>query len=192
MSYGDPLGGSALYDAVIVATTNNLMCCQCSCQCRSKGDERIVCVHSMVRLYMLSLLLLHSLLAENMLCELTTRIVEFVESNESDIDNEQWLLDMRRWTEDELMSIQRNVLLLMNAAWEFIGEEYSDNKSLPDILQAFSVSVGTQKRKVWVQSIKDPPKPFLIWNLLFSVYILSKFYSSSCTAPCSICLPPPS
>eukprot|EP00956_Cyclotella_meneghiniana_P003619 scaffold4429_cov81-Cyclotella_meneghiniana.AAC.3 len=35
------------YDTDFVATTTNLMCCKCSCQCGSKGNECIACVHAL-------------------------------------------------------------------------------------------------------------------------------------------------
>lgn len=143
------------YDTDVVATTNNLLCCKCSCQCGSKGDERIACVHTLVRLYMLSLLL-HEHLAENILCELAARLVDSIDSNGSSIDDEQWLWDMGRWTEAEVEIIKSNVVLLMEASGETVRDNDLDH-SLPELLQSFSV--GTQKRKEWVQSTKIAPKP---------------------------------
>jgi hypothetical protein len=118
-------------------------------------DEN-VCVHTPVRLYRLSLLL-HECLAENMLCELTARVVDSVESDTPSAEDKQWLWEMSSWSEDEKRSIKANVVLLMEAAGEFISQEDAGSKSLPEILEAFAV--GTQKRKEWIQSTKVPPKP---------------------------------
>ena len=70
------------YDTDVVATTTNLMCCKCSCQCGSKGNECIACVHALVRLHMVSLLL-HEHLAENILCKLAARLVDSIDSDGS-------------------------------------------------------------------------------------------------------------
>ena len=70
------------YDTDFVATTTNLMCCKCSCQCGSKGNECIACVHALVRLHMVSLLL-HEHLAENILCKLAARLVDSIDSDGS-------------------------------------------------------------------------------------------------------------
>jgi hypothetical protein len=145
-----------IYDSEIAATSSSLLGCKCTCQSGSHGDERIVCVHTPVRLYRLSLLL-HECLAENMLCELTARVVDSVESDTQCVDDKQWLWEMNSWSEDEKNSIKANVVLLMEAAGEFISQEDAESKNVPELLEAFAV--GTQKRKEWIQSTKVPPKP---------------------------------
>jgi hypothetical protein len=145
-----------VYDSEIAATSSSLLGCKCTCHCGSQGDERVVCVHTNVRLYRLSMML-HESLAENILCELTARLVDSVNGESTNVDDEQWLWEMRNWSEDERSSIKTNVALLMEAAGEFVSTEDLEAKSVPELLEAFAV--GTQKRKEWIQSTKVPPKP---------------------------------
>jgi hypothetical protein len=57
-----------VYKTGIVATAKDILCCKCSCKCGSDGKERIVCVHNLPLLFLLTLLLFEDL-AEHMLLE---------------------------------------------------------------------------------------------------------------------------
>jgi hypothetical protein len=63
----------SIYETEVAATLIHILCCKCSCQSGSRGEERVVCVHTYVRLYLLSILL-HEDLAEHILLELAACI----------------------------------------------------------------------------------------------------------------------
>ena len=55
-----------------MVTTNDLVCYKCSCNIGSTGNERVVCVHILPVLYLLSMLLSGGL-AQHILIELCTQ-----------------------------------------------------------------------------------------------------------------------
>ena len=61
---------SAIYDTTIAQTANDILAVECNCKRGSKGDDRVVCVHSCSVLYKLMELLLEDL-AEHILLKLT-------------------------------------------------------------------------------------------------------------------------
>ena len=61
-----------VYPVRVAATRYDLVCCECNCNAGSTGDQRVVCVHIMPVLYMLSMLLCDGL-AQHILIELCTR-----------------------------------------------------------------------------------------------------------------------
>jgi hypothetical protein len=63
----------SIYETAVAATLKDILCCKCTCQSGSQGEERVVCVHTYVGLYLLSILL-HKDLAEHILLELAARI----------------------------------------------------------------------------------------------------------------------
>lgn len=71
-----------IYSTEIVATANKLLGCKCTCQCGSQGEERIVCVHTLVVLYLLSMLIMEDL-AESMLIALASRITASMDKSQS-------------------------------------------------------------------------------------------------------------
>ena len=58
-----------IYETAVAATSKQILCCNCTCQSGSQGEEHVVCVHTYVRLYLMSLLL-HEDLAEHIILEL--------------------------------------------------------------------------------------------------------------------------
>ena len=60
---------SKIYNTEIAATSSKILCASCNCQVGSENGEKILCVHEMVRLYLL-MLLLFDCLAESVLLEL--------------------------------------------------------------------------------------------------------------------------
>ena len=57
------------YYPSIAATSNDILCCKCTCICGSQEDQQVVCVHNIPLLFLLTLLLFDHL-AEHMLLEL--------------------------------------------------------------------------------------------------------------------------
>lgn len=146
-----------IYDTELVLTAKKLLCCKCTCQCGSQGLERIVCVHTLVLAYLLSMLLIEDL-AEHILIALAARINGSFETETEDSEDvdQQWLWNMSNWSENDIKSMKDSVVVLMDAA----GEQTSTNdcnKSLPELLRSFVV--GTEGRKEWKQRTKLPPKP---------------------------------
>jgi hypothetical protein len=73
-----------IYETEVAATSKQILCCKCTCQSGSQGEERVVCVHTYVRLYLMSLLL-HEDLAEHIFWSLLLVYVEAAMSNKQDI-----------------------------------------------------------------------------------------------------------
>ena len=62
-----------VYTVEIIVTTNNLWMSKCTCKVGGHDHERIVCVHTLVLPYLLTLLLTSGYLAEHVLIELSNR-----------------------------------------------------------------------------------------------------------------------
>ena len=85
-------------------TSSKLLCCRYTSQCGSQGDERIVCVDTLVVLYLLLMLMIEDL-AEHILISLASQINGYNESempgNEED---QQWMWNTSNWSEQEEIS----------------------------------------------------------------------------------------
>jgi len=143
-----------IYQTEIVATAMDILGCKCSCKCGSQGNERIVCVHTIVVLYLLSVLLIEDL-AESMLIALASRINGSIDSSEVEGEDQQWMWNMSNWNEAETVSMKQSIITLMEAAGEYVPD--ANTKTIPELLQAFVV--GTESRKKWKEKSKVPPKP---------------------------------
>ena len=62
-----------VYHVEVLVTGNNLCMSKCNCQAGGQGVERIVCVHTLVLPYLLTLMLTSGCLAEHILIELSNR-----------------------------------------------------------------------------------------------------------------------
>ena len=113
-------------------------------------------VHTMVRLYLLSVLVLENL-AEHLLLELAARLSDSIDSGSYEEEDQNWMWDMSRWSDDEVKSMTGHIVVLMDAVGESKSEEDMTCKCLPELLQVFVV--GTERRKTWKQRIKMRPKP---------------------------------
>ncbi|KAL9186550.1 hypothetical protein ACHAXT_005788 [Thalassiosira profunda] len=154
-----------IYRTEVVATANKLLGCKCTCQCGSQDEERIVCVHTLVVLYLLSILLMEDL-AESMLIALASRITASANPNDDDAstansndgaEDLQWMWSMSNWTDGEISDMKESIVTLMEAAGEVVPEGDVQSKAIPELLQGFVV--GTERRKAWKQKSKVPPKP---------------------------------
>ena len=137
-----------IYETEVAATLKDILCCKCTCQSGSQGEERVVCVHTF-RLYLLSILL-HQNLAEHILLELAARIgggsdVQHTCDQTYDVSNDRtWMWDLNTWSDEVLKEMTNNVIILMSVAGK---SSHSCNlvQSLPEMLEIFIV--GTEKRK---------------------------------------------
>ena len=59
---------SSVYCSKIAATPTKILCCKCSCHCGGQGNKRILCVHNLPLLFLLTTLLFDAL-ADNLLCD---------------------------------------------------------------------------------------------------------------------------
>ena len=59
------------YTTEAVSTNQNLLISKCTCKAGGSGNEKVVCVHSLVPLYQLTLLITSGHLAEHILVEFT-------------------------------------------------------------------------------------------------------------------------
>ena len=53
------------YTTETITTANDILISKCTCKLGGIGDERVICVHSLVPLYQLTLLLTGGYLAEH-------------------------------------------------------------------------------------------------------------------------------
>jgi hypothetical protein len=84
-----------VYKTGIVATANDLLCCKCTCECGSQKEQRIVCVHILAVLYLLTLLLFEAL-AESMLLEFSACLGAAI-----------W--DESKWDENDVQSLKKSI-----------------------------------------------------------------------------------
>ena len=59
---------NSVYCSKIAVTPTKILCCKCSCYCGGQGNERILCVHNLPLLFLLTTLLFDAL-ADNLLCD---------------------------------------------------------------------------------------------------------------------------
>jgi len=120
-----------IYNAGVVATADAILCCKCTCQCGSQNKERILCVHILPLLFLLSLLLFEDL-AEHMLLELAACL-------NADI----W--DKTSWSDEDVDWMKQSIIVLMEAAGEPIGTHDTSVLRIEQLLEAFVV--GTEKKE---------------------------------------------
>lgn len=152
-----------VYQTGIAVTSTDILCCKCTCQCGSQGKERIVCVHNLPLLMLLTLLLFEAL-AEHILLELAACM-----------SAEFW--DKSVWSDHDIDSMKQSIITLMEAAGEPVGK-HNYEKSIDDLLSRFFV--GTEQRKKWKQRIRAPPKPSELCPIN-----KVKFFSSAKIAKCA-------
>ena len=153
---------SKTYTPSIVATSNDVLCCKCTCQCGSQKGERVLCVHILPLLFLLTLFLFEHL-AEHMLLEFAACLnAEIWENNE--------------WSEEDKECMN---IILMEAAGEPMSSADTDKMSIKDLLAKFEV--GTEKRRTWKQRVKAPPKA----SELGPIHKMN-FMSSSKRAACAV------
>lgn len=144
-----------IYNTSVVWTKQNVLCCKCSCQAGSQDDERIVCVHTLVPPYKLTMLLMEDL-AEHLLITLAARIGGSTDGEaKSDLDESTWKWSLSNWSRAEVKEMKQSIITLMEAAGEPIHD--TSNKTIPDVLESFVV--GTEHRKEWIQQSKAVAKP---------------------------------
>ena len=134
---------NSVYCSEIAVTPTKLLCCKCSCHCGGQGKERILCVHNLPLLFLLTSLLFDGL-AENMLCDLAACL-----------RGTTW--DEDDWSNEDKLSLKRNIVHLMEAAGEEVVSHDLHRTSMIELLDRFLV--GTETRKKWKQKIRTPPKP---------------------------------
>ena len=134
---------SSVYCSEIAVTPTKLLCCKCSCHCGGQGKERILCVHNLPLLFLLTSLLFDGL-AENMLCDLAACL-----------RGTTW--DEDDWSNEDKLEMKQNIVHLMEASGEEIVSRDLDRTSMIELLDKFLV--GTETRKKWKQKIRTPPKP---------------------------------
>ena len=61
------------YTTEIAATKDNILISMCTCKAGGTNEEKVICVHSLVPLYQLTLLLTGGHMAEHLLVEFTNR-----------------------------------------------------------------------------------------------------------------------
>ena len=134
---------SSVYCSEIAITPTKLLCCKCTCHCGGQGKERILCVHNLPLLFLLTSLLFDGL-AENMLCDLAACL-----------RGTTW--DEDDWSNDNKLAMKQNIVHLMEASGDEMVPRDLDRTSLIELLDNFLVS--TETRKKWKQKIQMPPKP---------------------------------
>ena len=119
------------YETEIVATAKNILCCKCTCQCGAEGTERVVDVHTMVPLYLLSILLMEDL-AEHLLISLAARISGAFDADDdvgSENNDSDWMWSVSEWSDDDIKIMKENIGMLMEAAGELVTFKQITEKS---------------------------------------------------------------
>ena len=134
---------ASVYRSEVVVTPTKIICCKCTCHCGSQGSERIICVHILPLLFLLTSLLFEAL-AENLLCDLAACL-----------GGDIW--DKDSWSNTDNATMKMSIVSLLEAAGEQVTSHDPDRTSIEDLLENFLV--GTETRKKWKQKIRTPPKP---------------------------------
>ena len=134
---------NSVYCSEIAVTPTKILCCKCSCHCGSQGNERVICVHNLPLLFLLTLLLFDGL-AENMLCDFAACL-----------SGTYW--DENDWYNEHKSSMKQNIVCLMEASGDEVISRDLEQISMIELLDKFLV--GTETRKKWKQKIRTPPKP---------------------------------
>lgn len=123
------------YEVKVAFTSNELLCCSCSCQAGSKSNDRGVCVH-VLPLILLFVILLVEGLAQNILVELSHR----------------WNNELEMKHSHCITEIKTMLKCLMTASNHQSGEPFNEAHSVTKLLSDFSV--GTEKEKTPLQEPK--------------------------------------
>lgn len=119
-----------VYETTIAITANDLLATECSCRSGSKDSDRVVCIHNLPVAYNVTELLYDGL-AEHILLELASCISSLCEN----------------WTIETTSSVKESVIILMEAAGEFLSVEDQSTVPLDNLLERFLT--GTEKMKTW-------------------------------------------
>ena len=134
-----------IYNTEIVMTDEDLLCCQCDCQCGSKKEDsrKNLCVHALVVPYLLSILMAEDL-PEHMRLELASLSLILEEGD-------------GMWSDDIIAEMKQNALTLMRSAGNnTLTKLDAQEKTLGELLETFTV--GTERQKEWNKRIKSCPK----------------------------------
>ena len=134
---------SDIYRTEIVATPTKILCCRCTCQCGSQGNERILCVHNLPLLLKLSVFI-GECLGEHFLLEFTACW-----------SSAAW--EKKGWSDSEMQSMKRNILALMVADDPSIDPMTTVSVTIDNLLGKYKV--GTDGEKKWQKRTHLPPKP---------------------------------
>ena len=126
---------SSVYSSEIAVTPTKLLCCKCSCHCGGQGNERVVCVHNLPLLFLLTSFLFDAL-AENLLCDFAACM-----------RSTTWDEDI--WSNEEKSGMKQNIVHLMEASGDEVISRELEKTSMIDLLDKFLV--GTEARKKWKQ-----------------------------------------
>uniref|UniRef100_A0A7S4JKA3 SWIM-type domain-containing protein n=1 Tax=Odontella aurita TaxID=265563 RepID=A0A7S4JKA3_9STRA len=129
-----------LYDGAVAFTADSLIACSCSCKAGSEGKERITCVHTIVKLYMLYMFLIDCFL-DHMVHELSA---EWSQQKEDALDGGR---------REKMKIALRTIVSAAGLDEKLVGIDESKLKSATGILSAFTV--GTEQRKL----APTPPDP---------------------------------
>ena len=119
------------YDIETIVSLDNLLISKCTCKVGGGGNERIVCVHSLVSLYLLTILLTGGHLADHTIIELVNR------------RDDKWdsLMD-----KDKLTELKIEIIRLSVATWIY-STTTIDITGVSIIQMLKQYSVGTQRPK---------------------------------------------
>jgi hypothetical protein len=130
------------YKGSTALTTDMLLCCDCGCKSGGTGNQRVACVHSLARAYLLSVLLAEDL-AEHMLLELSSLVTS------PEIEQESG------WDGDAVTSMRESIVTLMKASGNCaLAEEMTSVSTMHEMLQKFRT--GTERTKEWNRQHKPP------------------------------------
>ena len=143
-----------VYDGAVAFTADELLCSQCNCKSGSQCSDRVACVHTLARAYLLSRLLAEDL-AEHMLLELGSMMT----SSASEKDT---------WSSDQINQMKSSIIDLMKASGkESLAKEAGSMNTLFEVLKAYRT--GTQCSNEWKRVHTPPRKDEIcpIYNLNF-------------------------
>ena len=130
------------YSGCVVLTKDELLCCECDCKSGSKGDQRVACVHSFPRGFLLSILLAEDL-AEHLLLELSSLVTS------PDIEQQSG------WNSDQINIMKKSITTLIRASGNnSLADMTTNAPTVYDMLQTFRT--GTQRQKEWNRPSKPP------------------------------------
>ena len=106
-----------VYDGATVLTKDELLCASCGCTSGSEKEEKVACVHTLPRGFLLCLLLAEDL-AEHMLLEMSSILTSS-------------LIDQDTWSESQIASMKKSTLILMEASGDSsLVEKTKDSATL--------------------------------------------------------------
>ena len=148
-----------VYDGWTVITIDSLLCAECDCKSGSKEDDKVACVHTLARAYLLSILLCEDL-AEHILVELCS----YVSSGD---------VERNVWNDDEIASMKKSMIVLAEATGNMeLSDAMSKQTTIHAMLESFQT--GTQKSNEWKRACGKPSPdeilPLTEMNLDSSVF----------------------